>query len=375
MTRSFLTKVQRRAVGGVSALMLAATAMPAIAEADLAAAQAIIDAHKSLPTFQAPGKPFDARACMADKKILSIPASSSIPFAAGIGVGMEATAKEIGFELRVWQNQGQPTQWVQGVEYAIANGYDAVDVMAGIDPNTLAPQLKAAKDAGLKVYATHHRDVADDTVDQNTDVSLPLDYSGVGEIIAAWIVAETKGNANVLVVGTDDVPPSQPYWKSFQAKLNDLCPDCKATYYNVPLADWATKIQTVTQSALLQDSSINYLFPIYDSMSQFMLPAKAITGRRDLPIASFNGTPFILDMIRNGDVTMDVGESLGWIARSAIDAYMRDLCDIGDTPDTLYVPFYIFDAANAETAGIPAELDKGYGDAHVPGYRALWGLE
>lgn len=214
MTRSFLTKVQRRAFGGVSALMLAATAMPAIAEADLAAAQAIIDAHKLLPTFQAPGKPFDARACMADKKILSIPASSSIPFAAGIGVGMEATAKEIGFELRVWQNQGQPTQWVQGVEYAIANGYDAVDVMAGIDPNTLAPQLKAAKDAGLKVYATHHRDVADDTVDQNTDVSLPLDYSGVGEIIAAWIVVETKGIPAELDKGYGDahVPGYRALW-------------------------------------------------------------------------------------------------------------------------------------------------------------------
>ncbi|WP_375688585.1 sugar ABC transporter substrate-binding protein [Pseudooceanicola sp. LIPI14-2-Ac024] len=364
-----------RGVTAAAGLVLAAAALPAHAEADLAAAQAIVDEHSQLPTFEAPGQPFDAAACMAGKKILSIPASSSIPFAAGIEEGMVAAAEEVGFEVRHWQNQGQPTQWVQGVEYAIANGYDAVDFMAGIDPDALAPQVDMLKKAGLKVFASHHRDVTTEAEDVDMDVSLPLSFSRVGEIIAAWIVTQTEGNANVLVIGTDDVPPSQPYWKSFEAKLAELCPDCKATYYNVPLAEWATKIQTTTQSALLQDPSINYIFPIYNSMSQFVLPALTITGKTGMPIASFNGTPFILDMVQQGSVQMDIGESLGWIARSSLDAYMRDMCDVGDVPDELYVPFYIFDASNAATAGSPAELDKGYGDAHVGGFRTLWGLE
>lgn len=106
------------------------------------------------------------------------------------------------------------------------------------------------------------------------------------------------------------------------------------------------------------------------------MPALAITGKRgQVPIASFNGTPFVIDLIQNGEVAMDVGESLGWIARSTLDAYMRDLCGIGDAPDELYVPFLIFDETNAESAGTPAGFDQGYGDAHVGGYRTLWGLE
>lgn len=80
-------------------------------------------------------------------------------------------------------------------------------------------------------------------------------------------------------------------------------------------------------------------------------------------------------MIQNGDVEMDVGESLGWIARSMLDGYMRDLCKTGDVPADLYVPFFIFDKSNAATAGSPADFDRGYGDAHVAGYRKLWGLE
>jgi ribose transport system substrate-binding protein len=110
-------------------------------------------------------------------------------------------------------------------------------------------------------------------------------------------------------------------------------------------------------------------------MSQFVLPGLTLTGhRKDVKIATFNGTPFIIDMVRKGDVEMDVGESLGWIARSTLDGYMRNFCGL-PSGDTLNVPLYIFDAGNAKDAGIPANFDQGYGDKHIAGFNKLWGLE
>ena len=377
MTKTPDRAPRKRRLAPLAAALLGAALLPgtALAAADVTAAEAIIAEHSLIPTFTPPGTPFDAKSCMAGKKILTIPTSSAIPFNAGIVASMEEVAKEVGFELRVWQNQGQPTQWVQGIEYAIQNGHDAVDLVAGIVPDGLAPQLTAARKAGLKVFATHHLDVTNDR-SALTDVELPVSFTRVGEIVAAWVIKQTGGTANVLVIGSDDVMPSQPYWKSFEATLKKLDPDSKATYVNVSVADWATKIQTSAQGALLQDPSINFIVPLYDSMAQFVLPALAITGRKaDVQIATFNGTPFVIDMVRNGDVQMNVGESLGWIARSSLDAYMRSLCGQADVPTELYVPFFIFDKTNAETAGKPADFDKGYGDAHVAGYRKLWGLE
>ena len=362
-------------LGVAAAALTASMTGQAMAEADLATAKAVVEKHKMIPEFTPPGEPFDAKTCMAGKKILSIPVTSAIPFVAGIEEALVEAGKEVGVEIQTWQNQGNPTQWVQGVEYAVSNGFDAVGMTAGIIPSAVGPQLKAAREAGLRVYATHHADVTNDP-DPAADLNLPISYTEVGQIMAAWVISETGGNANVLVIGSDDVLPSQPYWKSFEAELTKLDPDSKATYYNVTVPEWATKIQTTAQSALLSDPSINYIVPLYDSMSQFILPALAITGKRgQVPIASFNGTPFVLDLIQNGDVAMDLGESLGWIARSTLDAYMRDLCGIGEPMTELYVPFLIFDETNAETAGSPADYDQGYGDAHVGGYRALWGLE
>ena len=59
-------------------LLAVSAAMAEGPEATRAAAQ--LAPYRQLPKFEAPGEPFDARACMKDKSILSIPASSAVPF-------------------------------------------------------------------------------------------------------------------------------------------------------------------------------------------------------------------------------------------------------------------------------------------------------
>ena len=49
---------------------------------DLDAAKALVAEHSVLPDFVPPGAPFDAHACMAGKKILTMPVSSANPFSA-----------------------------------------------------------------------------------------------------------------------------------------------------------------------------------------------------------------------------------------------------------------------------------------------------
>ena len=102
---------------------------------------------------------------------------------------------------------------------------------------------------------------------------------------------------------------------------------------------------------------------------------RVAAGREgDVRISTFNGTPFVLEMIQDGDiVAMDIGESLDWIAHATIDGYLRALCGL-PVPKDIGVPFYIFDAGNVKDAGVPAQFDQGYGKDYVAGYRKLWGL-
>ena len=113
------------------------------------------------PVFKAPGEAFDAKACANGKKQLSIPNSSTNPFLKGIIDREKKAGAEIGLQVKEWENQGQPSQWVQGMEFAIRDKYDIVDLISGIDPSTIEPQVKAAKDAGVKVMTSHFYDPSD----------------------------------------------------------------------------------------------------------------------------------------------------------------------------------------------------------------------
>ncbi|MDQ0456758.1 sugar ABC transporter substrate-binding protein [Rhizobium paknamense] len=337
-------------------------------------AKAIVAAHEAMPVFTPPGEAFDAKACMAGKKVLSIPISMTIPFSVELQKGMAAAAKEVGFTYTTWDNQLKVDQWIQGVSQAISQKYDVLDVAGGLNPEVLGPQLAEARAAGLKISTTHLYDVTQEQF-KGVDYTTKVDFTEAGRLLAAWAYVKTGGKPNVLIIGSSDVLPSTPFVQSIQSELKTLCPECKQKHLDVPVSEWATKIQPGVQSALLADSSINFILPIYDSMSQFVVPALRITGSEGaVKIASFNGTPFVLDMVREGHVQMDIGESLGWAGYAAVDNIMRMMCGL-PSASKLNVPLLIFDERNIKTAGIPANFNDGYGDAHLEGFRKLWKLK
>ena len=342
---------------------------------ELDKAKALIAEHTNPPKFIEPGKAFDAKTCMKGKKILVIPVSSANPFAQDIVNAMQQAAKEVGFTLDEWNNQAKPDQWVQGVEAGINQKYDLIDLMGGTDPALLAPQIKAARAAGVKVVVTHYYDYSL-SPPVPLDNSVQVDYQLAGRIIADWIALKTNGKANVLIIGSDEVVPTAPYVKALRDQLALVCgANCKSSYINAPIPEWSSKIQPSVQAALNADPTINYIVPIYDPMTQFVFPALKITGRAgSVKIATFNGTPFVIDAIQKGEVEMDIGESVGWVGRGFVDADMRVLCGLPPVHHLL-VPYHIFDHDNAKEAGSPAQYDTGYGDVHVAGFRKLWGLE
>jgi ribose transport system substrate-binding protein len=364
MTTKFKT------AGLIPALMMA-TALPALAQDDpVAAAQAHIDAYSGIPEFVAPGEPFDARACMAGKSIMTVPASSAIPFVKTIADHKDALAEELGFEHAQWENQGNPTQWIQGMEYAGNNGFDAISLLAGADPRFFEPQVRAAQAKGVKVVTSHLTGLeleAPAGVDANT----AIDYKTAGELMADWTIAQTGAKTNALIIVSNEALSTDSLVDGLTEAFAK-CPDCEYEIVNVPIVDWATRIQPTVQGKLQANPGINYVIPIYDSMSTFVTPAIAISGKRDsVKVATFNGTPFVLDLIREGAVEMNIGENLDWIAHAMLDAEMRLLCGLDPIVDSK-VPLRVFTAENISEVGNPAEASSGYGDAYVEGYRTLW---
>ena len=114
---------------------------------------------------------------------------------------------------------------------------------------------------------------------------VPIDYKRAGELLAWWTIAQTGGATNAYVLVSNEALSTDSMVSGLTEVFDTHCPDCKYEIVNVPIPDWATRIQPNVQSALLADPSINYIVPIYDSMSQFVVPALTITGRTDVKVA------------------------------------------------------------------------------------------
>ena len=101
-------------------------------------------------------------ASLAGKKIFSMPVSSQLEGCDRMARSVVDIAKSVGMtDSTYFQNDGGPQAWVQGMNLAINQGYDGVALVCGIDPAALAPQMEAARAAGIAVVDMHLADVAD----------------------------------------------------------------------------------------------------------------------------------------------------------------------------------------------------------------------
>jgi ribose transport system substrate-binding protein len=347
--------------------------------ADVAGAAAQIEEYRAIPEFVPPGPPFDAAGEVRGKTIFEIPITSEVPFITAVEEGMRQAAEVVGAELVVYPNQGEPSQWAQGIRTAIAQKADAITLFAQ-NPKLLGPQIEQAEQAGIPVIVV--RTTGEDEpcqADPGGDVygttCIPGPFEQAGRLEVDWVIKETDGDANVLVITSSDANSTVSLLEGMRDEFETRCPACKVRYVDVPIPQWADRVQTEVQSALLADPGINYVIPIYDSMSQYVRPAILATGAGDrVRISTFNGTPFVLKMLQDENIVqMDVGENLAWVGWATMDQAFRLIA--GEEPvESEHTPLRVFDDGNIDEAGTPPQLDTGYGDAFVPGYKTLWGV-
>lgn len=344
------------------------------ASKSLAYVQSQIDKYRAQPKFTPPGEGFDARAAVRGKTLLSIPASSAIPFVQTIQDGMKRIAGDVGMRFVDWPNQGKPVQWVQGMSAAVDRKADAVNLLAGINPAALGPQIQRADKAGIPTIVSHLYDVNQAAAPGVETVDIR--YEQAGRLLADWVIAKTEAKANALVVTINEVVSTKPMVTGIKDEFGKYCGGCKLSYVNVAIPDVATRIQPQVQSALVKDPTINYVIALYDSAEAPFAVAgiKAAGKSNQVKVVTFNGTPSVLKMVKSGDVEMDIGENLDWISHGVMDQAMR-LVGGHEPVDDPNLPIRIFDKDNVDETGTPPVDSKGFGDEYKSAYRKLWKLD
>lgn len=337
-----------------------------------------VAADKAIPPWTAPGPPVDVSK-LHGKRVFIIPLVPN-PFNENIQNTYKQIFNAVGVKWTLYANQGLTSQWVAGMDAAIAQHPDLIILSTAPDPRVLQPQLRMAKAAGIPVEVTHFYDRSSPpppacvgcAAGVTALVTAPFNAAGAAE--ADWIIHDSHGHAHVLIVSAPDVIPSPGILSAMEGEYRTYCPGCTYKIINIPVAQWNTGVQSQVESALNADPSINYVDALYDAMCTGAVPAVQAVGKTgSVKVLSFNGSPFALDDIRTGSImAMDAAENTRWIGFADVDQAFRLL--VGMRPVNETTPFRLMDDSNVTQAGVPATNYLGYGNAYATGYWHLWGL-
>lgn len=338
----------------------------------LAAAKAVVAEFSKVPKFIRPGVAFNAAKLDRGKTLFSIPVDSQDQFCQILENDMAAVAKKYGIKLVDYTNDGSPSQWVAGMNEAISEHANLIDLLAGINPELVTPQMQAAKAAKIPVVASDAY-AFNQEPDPLLKAVMDVTYTEAGTVMADWAITQTKGHANVLLIESNDVVSSPKEAGAAMTAFHQNCRQCKVHLINVPLTDWASKTQTQVEAQLRAHPTINYVMPVYDSQSEYINPAISLAGSSGkVHIITYDGTAFVLNYLRQKqDVVMDVGEDLKWVAYAIMDQEMRVMAGLKPVRDE-NTPLMIWTGKNIARAGNPPQQSRGYGTSFITGYTKLW---
>ena len=343
---------------------------------NLAYFRARVAKFSAKPTFAPPGPAFNARAAVKGKTLFTIPASSAVPFVTTISNNMAAVASLVGLKYKVWTNQGQPSQWSQGMQAAINQKVSSIDLLAGINPALLEPQIQAAKRAGITTVVAHLYDLHQATA-PNLSAVVNIPYNQAGRLLADWAIVKTQGKLDALVITINEVLSTAPMVAGIRSEAQKCGAGCKLSFVNVSIPEIATRIQPQVQSGLARDPKINYVIALYDSAEAPFAVAgiKAAHAEGRVKVVTFNGTPSVLKMVQDRNVVeIDIGENLKWIALGIMDQHMRLMAGLTPVKNE-HIPLRIFSSANIAATGNPPQDSTGFGSSYVQGFYKVWGLK
>lgn len=345
--------------------------------ANVAEAKSLVTkAEQPISSWQPAGGKFDASKAKG-KTIWYISLSLTIPFEQFVLQGIQqgaalAGAKGIGFDGKF-----SPAEATRGVEQAIQAKASLI-MVDGFQPQVITPAIAEAKAAGIPLLTANTQDPGP-PLPGYPDGVLGIathPFSEPGKIEADFVVADSKGKANVLFLSTTDVPVITTAVKDgFTKELARLCPACTVTIEDVPSSQWSG-LTPRTASLIAAHPNVNYMVPDFDGMVIFMVPGvTSANAQSKVKIVSFNATPSVMKNISDHYVVAgDTGGPnlvQGW---AFADEGLRILAG-GQPVNDLNIPTRLFDTNNISSIDLSKQESEWYGVGdYVAKFKAQWGL-
>ena len=349
------------------------------AAADLKSVARLVHQAQSVPKWTAPGLALDG-AKLRGKSIYVIPITSQSSFELEVEQADRVLAAKAGVKLTFYTNQGAPSQYVAGMNQAIAAKPSAILLESGVSPDSIGPQILAATKAGIPVIDTHVWDASDPQAPNceqcaNLSAVVKGPFRETGRDMADWVINDSKGKADVLLAGLQGVISSPEVEQAEEAEFKKYCPACKVKLVTETLAQLADSPNQGVSTALSADAKINYVIPTFDALVPGVLGSLNTSDRASgVKLVSFGGTTTGMADVANSNNPMqaEVAEPIAWAAAANLDQTFRLILGMKQVQEA--TPARLFTKGTISEAGSAPDYDTGFGTAFHTGFLKLWNL-
>jgi len=182
--------------------------------------------------------------------------------------GVEEAAREIGWQLTLFDGKLDPSRPPEGIRQAVAAGADGIIVFA-IDCSTAKSAYEVAKKAEVAVVSEAAFDCNETEPGAESLFSAPISlgeryesfpaaYQAWGSDLAAWTIGETDGRANLINTTNDQYALITELVTGYTDRITE-CPECTVTEMPWVVEEVGAKLAAKVQAEILKNPEANAL--------------------------------------------------------------------------------------------------------------------
>jgi ribose transport system substrate-binding protein len=193
---------------------------------------------------------------------------------------------------------------------------------SGIPEATLSTQLALAKQKGIWVNTSASTDQPSGAM-FDTSIANPNQLDEWGKMVAAYVVVQSNGKANIQEFSLPIFPILVEFDKAFDAAIQQWCPACKVTQHPQQGADIGTKTPQSVVSSVTRDPSTSWLIFDLGDLATGVNAALSAAGLHGLHIGGLTADIPNIQAVKNTTQDVWTAYSLPIVAYRQVDSFAR----------------------------------------------------
>jgi ribose transport system substrate-binding protein len=288
------------------------------ASSGVTAAKAYQDQFLSTPTSIGISTPLKSKP--ASGKLL-VGLSSGLGSAVVLAKYWAQAAADVGWQYKTLISGGTPTAQQAAMSSAIQLNPAGI-LTSGIPNATIQTQLTLAASKGIWVNTSASTDPPSGAM-FDTSIANPDQLAQWGKMVAAYVVVQSNGKANVEEFTLPVFPILLDFDTAFMAAMKQWCPACKVATNPQLASAIGTTTPAAVVSAVTRNPSANWLIFDLGDLETGVDSALAAAGLHGLHIGGLTADTPQIQGLKNGKQDVWTAYSLPIVAYRQVDSFAR----------------------------------------------------